>query len=164
MRARRWFWWSAALFAAFLGVGLVVPASRGRQDRVAVLTGVLVVCVLVRRSIGVGTRPEPETGYGPADLGIADEQDVRLARLDTSVARAAESAEHYANAFVPMLRRLAKERLADRAGIDADADPAGARRVMGEELWEIFATRPDAHGRAPEPARLRVLVERLERL
>lgn len=164
MTVRRGLWWGIALFAAFLGVATVVPASRGRQDRVAVLTAVVVVCVLVRRFIGVGERPEPETVPGAADLGIADEQDVRLARLDTSVARAADSAEHYANAFVPMLRRLAKERLADRRGIDLDADPAGARRLLGEELWQIFATRPDPHGRAPEPARLRVLVERLERL
>ncbi len=164
MRASRWFWWGAALFAAFLGVATIVPASRGRQDRVAVLTAVLVVCVLVRRVVGVGDRPEPEAAAPAADLGIADEQDVRIARLDTSVARAADSGEHYANAFVPMLRRLARQRLADRRGIDVDADPAGARRLMGEELWQIFATSSDPNAAAPEPARLRALVERLERL
>jgi hypothetical protein len=156
--------WFASLFAAFLVVGAFIPATRGRQDRVAVLTGVLVVAALTRNALGVGHRAHPPAPLPPDDLGIADEQDVRLARLDASVARAAESGEHYAKAFAPMLRRLVTRRIADRAGIDVTADPAGARRLMGEELWEIFATSPDERAPAPDPQRLRVLVERLERL
>lgn len=164
MRRRGVLWWTVWLALAFFMVGSVIPASRGRQDRIAVLTAVLAVCAYARYLMGLGRRPEPETVWGEPDPGIADEQDVRLARLDASVARAAESAEHYANAFVPLVRRLARERLATRRGIDVDADPAGARRALGEELWEIFATRADGRGQAPDPARLRVLVERLERL
>ncbi|HEX8002072.1 MAG TPA: hypothetical protein VF519_05200 [Mycobacteriales bacterium] len=161
---KRLVWWAAAFFAAFLMVSSVVPVSRGRVDRLAVLTLALAGCALARYQIGVGVRPAPASPRPPEDSAVADEQDVRLARLDASVARAAESGAHYAGAFVPMLRRLAAERLADRAGIDVAADPAGARRLMGEELWEIFATAPDEHGPAPGPERLRLLVQRLERL
>jgi hypothetical protein len=156
--------WLVTLFVTFLFVGALMPASRARQDRVAVLTCVLAVCAYSRYRLGVGVRPEPEETYGEADPGIADEQDVRLARLDTSVARASDSAEHYARSFVPLLRRLATERLADRAGIDVTADPAGARRLMGEELWQIFSTAADERGPGPDPKRLRDLVARLEAL
>ena len=164
MTMRRWLWWAAALLAAFLLVGSAIPATRGRQDRVAVLTVVLAACCYARYRLGVGDRPEPKTTYVTGDLGIAPEQDVQLARLDLSVVRAAESSEHYARAFVPLLRRLVTERLSDRAGMDVTADPAGARRLMGEELWEIFATAVDERGPAPHPRELHALVERLERL
>lgn len=162
--ARRGIWWVPTLFLAFLLIGSFIPATRGRQDRVAVLTVSLAACAYARYRLGVGGRPEPEVRYVPADLGIADEQDVRLARLDVSVARAGESTEHYARAFVPMMRRLVTDRLADRHGIDVAADPSGARRLMGEELWEIFSTEVDVRARPPAPVRLRDLVERLERL
>jgi len=161
---RRVVTWLVTLFVAFLFVGALMPESRARQDRVAVLTCVLAICAYSRRRLGLGERPEPQVAYGDADLGIVDEQDVRIARLDTSVARAADSAEHYARSFVPMLRRLATQRLADRAGIDVTADPAGARRLMGEELWEIYSTAVDERGPAPDPRRLRDLVARLEAL
>ena len=155
-----WVW----LFALFLFVGAFIPAARGRQDRVAVLTLALAACGWVRYRQGTGARPEPPEPYAPDDPGIADEQDVRLARLDASVAHSAESADHYARAFVPMLRRLATQRLADRAGIDVTADPTGARRLMGEELWEIFSTGAGGGAQPPRPERLRALVERVERL
>ena len=162
MRRVLWAW--VYLFGAFLLVGAFIPAARGRQDRVAVLTLALAGCGWVRYRMGTGDRPEPPEPPTAADLGIADEQDTRLARLDASVAQAADSAQHYARAFVPMLRRLATERIADKAGIDVTADPAGARRLMGEELWEIFSTEADAGARPPGPERLRALVHQVERL
>ena len=163
MIARRGMGWVTWLFLAYLLVGAFVPAARGRQDRVAVLTATLAACGYARYRLGLGERPEAPERHGDGDLGIADEQDVRLARLDSSIARAAESVEHYARVFVPLLQRLVTERLADKAGVDVDADPAGARRLMGEELWEIFAT-PAGHAGPPAPERLRRLVEAVERL
>lgn len=161
---RRALYLSVWLIAAFLLVGAFVPAARGRQDRVAVLTLALAGCGWVRYRLGTGDRPEPPEAFAADGLGIADEQDVRLARLDASVAQAAESGQHYARAFVPMVRRLAAERLSDKAGIDVTADPSGARRLMGEELWEIFSTEADAGARPPGPERLRALVQHVERL
>jgi hypothetical protein len=37
----------------------------------------------------------------------------------------------------PALRRTAGELLAARRGIDLDGDPGAARRVLGEDAWEI---------------------------
>lgn len=167
MRPRsRTFWFGlGALVTYGLVVGLV-PAERARTDRVVLLCAVVYGCLLVRSAFGVGERPE---AVAPVvrrtnELPPADEQDVRLARLDTSIRYALESGEHYAKTTRPLLRRIATERLHDKYGIDAAADPAGARRLLGEELWEIFATDPAAPVPAPAPEQLRVLVERVERL
>ena len=156
---------AVGLLGTFVLVMGSIPATRARVDRLLVLTLVLYAGVTVRRRFGVGERPEPTPpAYDPYDSSPAEEQDVRLARLDASLARAAESGEQFWRVTRPALRHLVTERVRLRAGIDVTADPAGARRVMGEELWEMFATPPEHAGPVPGRDRLRVLVERLERL
>ena len=153
------------LLATLLLVTGFVPPSRAGRERILLVTGVVYGCFLVRVRFGMPDRPvaEPDPVYR-LDDGIADEQDVRLARLDASLRRATESGEHYARVGSPLLRALADERLRDRTGVDPDNDPATARRLLGEELWQIFATPPDEH--APPPAREEValLVARVEAL
>jgi hypothetical protein len=147
-------------------VVMFMPPSRLRVDRIVVVGLAVYAGFLVRSGFGVGVRPEavapPAPSYG--ELSPADEQDVRLARLDASLVRATESGEQFAKVTVPLLRRLAIERLRAKQGIDVTADPAGARRLMGEELWQIFAAPPEQHAPPPAPERLRHLVDRLERL
>lgn len=155
---------AAGLLVTFALVFGSIPATRSRLDRLLVLTLVLYLGVRARRRLGVGVRPRIERWPSRADLGPPDEPDVRLARLDSSLALAAGSGEHFARVTRPALRRLAAERLRLRAGIDVTADPTGARRVMGEDLWQLFATPPEVVGPAPGPLGLRDLVERLERL
>jgi hypothetical protein len=151
----------------FVLVFAFVPPDRARVDRVVLLAGVVYVYLAVRRRLGVGSRPEARAPRAPdpfGELSPAAEQDVRLARLDASLVRATESSEQFTRVTRPMLRRLTTERLLMRSGIDVTADPAGARRLMGEELWEIFSAPADQLVPAPAPERLRGLVERLERL
>jgi hypothetical protein len=156
-----------------LVVGLVVatflvsgslPATRRRPDRVLLLVLVAYACFEARKRLGTGSRPVATAPRGAEYDAGPEEQDVRLARLDASFERAAESGEQFARVTRPMLRRLVADRLRARTGIDVDADPAGARRQMGEELWEMFSTDPAAVGPAPGPERLRALVAAVERL
>lgn len=166
MRRSRPLWLLLGAVGTFFAVVAVVPPERARNDRVLVVCIAVYACLLVRAALGVGERPEavaPQR-HQTADLGPVDEQDVRLARLDASLERATENAEQFALSTRPMLRRLATERLRTKHGIDAAADPARARRLMGEELWEIFATPPDAVGPPPAPERLHHLVGLVERL
>ncbi|HEU0129642.1 MAG TPA: hypothetical protein VFQ85_01460 [Mycobacteriales bacterium] len=152
---------------ALFALGLVlVPPDRLRVDRVAALAVAAYAFARARRLLGAGARPRAVAPgrAGDHELAPPEEQDVRLARLDASLARATESPEQFAHATRPMLRRLATERLLTRHGVDVTADPAGARRLMGEELWEIYSTPADRRGAPPDAARLRLLVERLERL
>jgi hypothetical protein len=141
-----------------------LPATRRRPDRVLLLVLAAYACFEVRKRLGVGSRPVARAPRREELEGGPDEQDVRLARLDASFARAAESGEQFARVTRPMLRRLVADRLRATTGIDVDADPAGARRQMGEELWEMFSADPAAIGPAPGPERLRALVAAVERL
>lgn len=156
---------AAGLLLAFFVVTVAVPPDRVRIDRLLVLTVVVFAAFTARRRFGTGTRPEPEApAFGSGESTAAQEQDVMLARMDASLAQAAESPQQFWRVTRPAVRRLATERLRLRRGIDVTADPDGARRQMGEELWEMFATPPGHVGPAPGRDRLRALVERLERL
>jgi len=156
---------AGALLGTFLLVLTVTPTSRARADRIAVLAVVVYAGFVARRSLGVGRRPQPAPPpTDPWESTPVDEQDVRIARLDRSLREAAESGEQFWRVTRPALRRLATERLRLKAGIDVTADPVGARRQMGEELWEMFSTPAEHRGPAPGGERLRLLVERLERL
>ena len=165
MRAGRLGGSALGVLGTFALVLASIPATRSRLDRVLVLTVVLYAAFVARRRLGVGDRPEPPApGSGRHDPTPAEEQDVRLARLDASLERAAESGEQFWRVTRPALRRLVTERLRLRQGIDVTADPVGARRQMGEELWQMFSVPADHAGPAPGRERLRALVDRLERL
>lgn len=156
---------AGGLLGTFVLVLAVIPTTRARVDRIVLLTIVVYVAFQVRKRFGVGQRPAPTPPpHDPWDTAPADEQDVRLARLDASLAAAAESGEQFWRVTRPALRYLVTERLRLSAGIDVTADPAGARRQMGEDLWEMFSVPADHRGPAPGRERLRRLVEALERL
>jgi hypothetical protein len=42
----------------------------------------------------------------------------------------------------PILRRVAAARLLEKHQIDMETEPAGARRALGEELWELVGPEP----------------------
>ncbi|HWL35049.1 MAG TPA: hypothetical protein VNQ77_02540 [Frankiaceae bacterium] len=154
----------AGLFATFVLVLGSIPATRARAERLLVLTVVLYAGFAARRMLGVGERPHPTPQPRHGESEPAEEQDVRLARLDASLARGAESGEQFWRVTRPALQRLTTERLRVGSGIDVTADPVGARQRMGEELWAMFSMPAGHAGPAPGPERLRRLVEHLERL
>lgn len=153
------------LLGTFVLVLGSIPATRARVDRVLVLTAVVYAGFVARKQLGVGSRPEATApDRDPWDATPADEQDVRLARLDASLSRGAESGEQFWRVTRPALRRLVTERLRLTAGIDVTADPDGARRQMGEDLWLMFSAPAGHVGPPPGRERLRALLEQLERL
>ena len=68
----------------------------------------------------------------------------------------------------PRLREIAAARLAARHGVILDAKPEAARRILGDEAWELVrADRPapeDRLARGVPAGELRSLVEKLEGL
>ena len=68
----------------------------------------------------------------------------------------------------PTLRRIASELLQSRRGIQLDGDPAAARRVLGDETWELVRDdRPppeDRFGPGIDRAALHRVVDSLEAL
>lgn len=164
MRAGRVVGVLAGLVGTFVLVLGSIPATRSRVDRLLVLTLVVYAGFVARRLLGVGVRPEAAPPARRDEPTPAEEENVRLARLDASLSRAAESGEQFWRVTRPALRALATERLRLRSGIDVTADPEGARRQMGDELWVMFSAPADHAGPAPGPERLRLLVDSLERL
>jgi hypothetical protein len=69
----------------------------------------------------------------------------------------------------PALREVAAHRLSSRRGLDLDSGSADVRAAVGDELWELVRPErpaPADRGFGPgvSPARLRGLLERLERI
>jgi hypothetical protein len=64
-----------------------------------------------------------------------------LAKLEREVALGGSTAFDLHYRLRPPVRRIAGELLAARRGIDLDTEPEAARRLLGDEAWELV--RPD---------------------
>jgi hypothetical protein len=80
--------------------------------------------------------------------------DVMLDWCHTDVAR-------FNRRVLPRLGELVEERLRQKHGITGAADPQGARRILGDPLWN-FVTSPSR--RPPAPRDLDQIVTALEKL
>lgn len=88
--------------------------------------------------------------------------------LVNDVQQSTASALHLHVRLRPILREIAAHRLRMRFGVDLDREQQRARELVGAEAWELVRPeRPspgDRLARGPRPARLRAVVEDLERL
>jgi hypothetical protein len=91
-----------------------------------------------------------------------------LASLDRLLGLAVANADDVHVRLRPLVTDLARQRLADHAGIRLDADPVAARAALGEDAWELVRPeRPhpaDRRGRGIAADRLHAVVESLERI
>jgi hypothetical protein len=91
-----------------------------------------------------------------------------LARLEQEVALGAAGSFDVHYRLRPRIRTLASELLAARRGVSLDGSPDRARRLLGEEAWDLVrADRPppaDRLARGLPINDLRRVVESLERL
>lgn len=65
-----------------------------------------------------------------------------LAALERVVYMAGASAGDRHHRLAPLVRGIARHRLAVHRGVDLDRDPQAARRLLGPVAWELV--RPDA--------------------
>jgi len=91
-----------------------------------------------------------------------------LARLEQLAALGVASSFDLQYRFVPRLRAIAAGLLACRRRIDLDDEPEAARRILGEETWELVRpARPaprDRISRGLSPPQLTSVTESLERI
>lgn len=68
--------------------------------------------------------------------------------------------------LVPLLRRLASERLAARHGVDLDSDPSRAEAILGAQAWAVLGDggtgTPNDDDRAADEASLEATVTAIE--
>jgi hypothetical protein len=70
-------------------------------------------------------------------------------------------AGRFSRNVLPVLAELADERLRQRHGVTRAGEPARARALLGEPLWQVLS---DPHRRAPRAKEWAVLIDGLEKL
>lgn len=91
-----------------------------------------------------------------------------LEALEREIMLATGSAFDFHFRLRPALRATATQLLAIRRGVDLDASPDAARRLLGEEAFALVRSDrelpQDRHGPGVRPVELRALVDALEAL
>lgn len=106
-------------------------------------------------------RQAPPTAVQAADFPS-------YAKISSDLGWAPVSQWHYDHGVRPLLARLVQSVLMDHHRVDAAADPARARRLVGDEIWPLVdPSRPPSLDSKAPGADLRTLsrvVDRLEQL
>ncbi|HKI93484.1 MAG TPA: hypothetical protein VJ986_14375, partial [Gaiellaceae bacterium] len=80
----------------------------------------------------------------------------------------AASAMHAHRRLLPLLREAAASRIGSRHGFELDRRPDAARRLLGDEVWELLRPdRPepaDRHGPGVPRRSITTVIERVESL
>jgi hypothetical protein len=91
-----------------------------------------------------------------------------LAAVDRLLSMSVSSAEDEYARLRPLVRDITRQRLADHTGVRLETAPDAAAAMLGPEVWELIRPdreRPaDQHARGISPARLRTIVDALERI
>jgi hypothetical protein len=142
-------WKGSALvltIAAIVVLTIVATAPRYRTPAAQVfviVVGALVIRLLVQ-AVRVATATPGSLAFDralvpsrPREIAWANEP----GRIAYEVASATHRSMELHHQFRRRLRRLAADRLAAEHGVDLDADPDGARKLLGEPAWALL--RPD---------------------
>lgn len=161
-------WRSVGRGAAWgLGIGLVlelISVFGHTGGSPVLLVGMpvagLVLLQLVRGSIADPPPPDPVSQRSQA----VPEYFNRLRHLERRLDRACHDPSVFEWTIRPMLARLAAERLHAKHGVSVHRDPAHARELMGESLWQIMTSAPEPPSQRVDQARLRELVQAISRI
>jgi hypothetical protein len=100
--------------------------------------------------------------------GVSPERPAELERLEREVHLSLAGSFHMQHRLVPVLREIAANRLLLRHGLDLDARPEAAQRLLGDAAWSwLRPDRPEPRDRwAPGPplAELTAVIDALERI
>ena len=131
-------------FPIVLSVALlfVVVALPGRSDE-AFRTYILLLAAFGLAHLLLALHASlPSSGASPVDLALqprrerpAQVDEIERIRREVVIGQTTSLDLHFR--LRPTLRRIASELLRSRRGIELDGDPAAARRVLGDETWEL---------------------------
>lgn len=159
-----------AATAALVVALLWLPGRRELSLHVYLLVLGAFALLLLARTI---RRATPVARTSPFDSGLRRPRPRRsgieeLERLERELTLSGTTAFDVHLRLRPHVRRIAAYLLASRRGIDLDGQPERARRLLGEQTWELArADRPspaDRHAPGLAPAALDEIVASLERL
>lgn len=119
----------------------------------------VVLLQLVR--VSITDLPPPDR---PQAAAGSPERFHQLRSLERKLDAASRDPATYDWSVRPMLAELSAERLYYRHGIRIENEPERARKIMGEQLWQILTTSPGTPIPPATPARLRELVQAISRI
>jgi hypothetical protein len=125
-----------------LGFVLALAVLPGRAE-VVVRIYVLLLAAFVLAELLARLRSSlPEKGPSPVDAALRRrpprvERVSELEKIEREVTLGLTTSFDLHYRLRPTLRRIASELLRARRGIDLDANPAAARRALGEETYEL---------------------------
>jgi hypothetical protein len=134
----------AILLAIALGVLLLVLP--GRRELIAHVFALIAAALVLLGLLRALQASLPPARPSPFDAALRrsrrrQTQVPDLAQLEREVTLVLMTSFDVHFRFRPTLRSMARELLASRRGLDLDRDRDAARRVLGEEAWEVV--RPD---------------------
>ncbi len=155
--------------AALIAVIGLEPISRGSAVAIyALYVGGLVLAALVQ-----SVKPPPWTRRSRFEEALRSRRSDRstppeLLRAERDVRLALGSAGRLHSRFVPPLREIVSVRLLSRRGIELDRNPAAARAVIGDELWQLIRPDrpppPDPRARGISERELHLVLDEVERI
>ena len=166
--------WLVPIFAGAFALVFVSFLFPGRRhvalDAFVLFLGAIGLVVAVRATHGAS----PDVHRPTLDDELADpldvlpERPVELERLEREVHLSLGSGFYLHHRLRPLLREIATNRLLLSHGIDLDARPAEAEKVVGPKAWEwLRPDRPeprDRWGPGPPLEDLTAVVAALERI
>ena len=125
-----------------LAIVLLAVARAGRGSSRTSMSLVLAAIALGHLARGAARRAARRAGRSPFDAALRPrvrraKRMPELERIEREVALGLATAFDLHYRLRPRLRRIAAELLAARRGIDLDASPDAARRVLGDDAWEL---------------------------
>lgn len=151
-----------------VAIAAFVPGRLGLAVRIYAL--VLCASVLGRAVTALRRAYPPATPLRTATSHVKPRRSPppSLARIEHETALGVAAVFDLHRLLLPRLRSVAGGLLATRQRISLDADPEAARRVLGDETWDLVRRDrlppEDRLARGIEPTDLRRVVESLERL
>jgi len=160
-----------ALLTVVLVVLLIVLP--GSTELVLHVYAIAIAAIAIVHLVRAIRTAHPGAAASPFDAALRkrtrhDERLPELARVEREVSLGMATAFDLHYRLRPPLRRIAGELLAARRGIDLDGSPEAARKVLGDETWEVVrADREpprERYGAGMELATLQTVVTSLEAL
>jgi hypothetical protein len=145
-----------------------LSTARALAIWIVLVTGIALVALLRRVPRADGPQRARRFEAALRRPTAAASPSAELLRMERELELGIASAAHADRRLLPLLGAAAAARLGSRHGIELERQPAAARSLLGEDIWELL--RPDRPAsddkRAPGVPRERVAaaIERLESL
>jgi hypothetical protein len=154
--------------AALVLVGAGAPGRLELGARIYALLVCGVALVVLVRAVRRADPPETPLRDPAGSTDRGRRPPPSLARLEQLAALGVASSFDLQYRLLPPLRSIAGGILASRRRVELDRDPEAARRILGDETWELVRpARPapqDRVSRGIDPTELTRAVESLERV